>query len=413
MKKYVYILFAFGFAAALMAYLPILAKRLKISYTLPLLCIGMLFFYLGVPVDWPEPFWEHNWVKVITKIIVIISLMGAGLKIGMRYGFRHWRNPLRLIHTSMPLYILGIFLIAKFLLDFDGASALLLAAVCSPTDPVLAADLQLQEDELDSDKNTGMRYLLTAEAGLNDGLAFPFVFLAILWAKAGRFSEVDLAHWLGFYLLYKIMLGVLVGSLLGYLYSLSIKKINSFHYEKVLSGFVGIALAFFSFALVEVLNGYGFIAVFFTGLLAQYHNHKEKTSYEKQEILVFNEEIEKFLIVLWTLLFGGFLASGILKNMDVAAVLLPLFLILCLRPISGWLGLLGTTFTEKKKWAIGFFGIKGVGSFFYLAYALHETNFAKSREIYAMVSLMVLISIVVHGFFGPKAVAYFKKRNPG
>lgn len=406
-------MFAFGLAATLMAYLPILCKRLKISYTLPLVLIGFIVYYIGVPVNWPTPYWANKWVKIITEIIIIVSLMGAGLKIGMRYGFHHWRNPLRLIHSSMPIYILGIFLIAKFVLGFDGASALLLAAVCSPTDPVLAADLQLQEDELDSEKNTGMRYLLTAEAGLNDGLAFPFVFLAILWAKAGSFSEVSLGHWFGFYFCYKIVLGIIIGAILGYLYSLSIKKSANFHNEKVLSGFVGIALAFFSFALVEVMNGYGFIAVFFTGLMAQYHNHKGKKEHDKTEMLIFNEEIEKFLIVLWTVLFGGFLASGILDNIGFEDVVLTLFLILVWRPISGWLGLMGTDFTGKKKWAIGFFGIKGVGSFFYLAYALHETDFTASTEIYAIVSLLVLISIVAHGFLGPKAVAYFKKNNPG
>jgi len=396
-----------------MAYIPIISNRLKISYTVPLVFIGVLFFYIGVPIDWPLPIWDSKWVKIVTEIIVITSLMGAGLKIGMRYKMRQWKNPLRLIHTAMPIYILGIFFAAKYLLGFDGASSLLLAAVCSPTDPVLASDLQLQEDELDSDKNTGLRYLLTAEAGINDGLAFPFVFLAILWAKAGDFSEVDLAYWVGFYLVYKIVLGVVVGGLLGYLYSLSIKKIDAFHHKKVLSGFVGVALAFFSFALVEVLNGYGFIAVFFTGILSQYHNHKQKNDHNKQEILLFNEEIEKFLIVLWTLLFGGFLVSGILDYLGMKEVLLVFMLILILRPVSGRIGLVGTGFSEKKKWAISFFGIKGVGSFFYLAYALTETNFFESNEIYAIVSLLVLISIIIHGFFGPKVVSYFKNNNPG
>jgi len=396
-----------------MAYIPIFANRMKISYTVPLVFIGSLFYFIGVPINWPNPFWEHEWVKVITEIIVIISLMGAGLKIGMRYGLHHWKNPLRLIHTSMPFYMVGIYLIAYFGLKFDNASSILLAAVCAPTDPVLASDLQLQEDELGSERNTGMRYLLTAEAGINDGLAFPFVFLAILVSKSGSFEGMDFSKWIGFYFFYKIITGILVGAILGLLYSLSIKKINPRHEKKVLSGFVGVALAFLAFALAELLNSYGFLAAFFAGLLAQYHNHTDEKDHDKSEILIFNEESEKFLIVLWTLLFGGFLASGILNHSNGLGIGVALFLVLILRPVCGRIGLIGTEFTEKKKWAIGFFGIKGIGSFFYLAYALNESQFANEKELYAIVSLLVLTSILIHGLTGPRVVDYFKKNNPG
>lgn len=412
-KDYHYIIFVFALASALMAYIPIIANRLKISYTVPLVVLGMLFFYYEVPVDWPKPIWEHKSVKIVTEIIVIISLMGAGLRIGMRYGLHHWKNPMRLIHTAMPLYMLGIYFLARYGLQFDNPSSVLLAAVCAPTDPVLASDLQLQEDELGTEKNTGMRYLLTAEAGINDGVAFPFVFLAILWSKAGSFEAMDFSTWISYYLIYKIIAGVLVGAFLGFLYSLSLKRINSNHERKVLSGFVGIALAFLSFSLTELLNGYGFLAAFFTGMMAQYHNHRSRHDSKKSEILMFNAESEKFLIVLWTLLFGGFIASGILSFINFKGVVVAITLIVVLRPMTSRLALLGTAFTIRKKWAVAFFGIKGVGSFFYLAFALNEGNFSNKNELYAIVSLLVLLSIIVHGLTGPRVVDYFKRNNPG
>lgn len=403
---------AFGLATLAMAYISIVTERIKLTYTFPIFFIGLLFFWVKVPVDWPDPLWEHKWVKIITELIVVISLMGAGLKIGMRYGLHHWKRPLRLIHTTMPLYILVIFCLAKYVLKLDGASALLLAAVCAPTDPVLASDLQLQGGEPnDDEKNTGIRYLLTAEAGLNDGLVFPFVFLAVLWSKVTDLSEVDFMHWIGYYVCYKIIVGVLVGSVLGYLYSLSIKHTKPFYEHKVLSGFVGIALAIAAFAFTEVIGGYGFLSAFFAGLFAQYHHHQQRVEHEKEEILIFNEELEKLLIVLWTLIFGGFVATGIIGHTGVLGVLIALSTVFIVRPLTGRIALIGTKFTEQKKWATAFFGIKGVGSFFYLSFALYEGNFSTGPELYAIVSAAVMASILLHGLTGPRVVEYFKKKD--
>lgn len=399
-----------------MAYLPKLVEKIKISYTVPFLAIGILLHFASVPVAWPNPIWSNELVKIVTEMIVIISLMGAGLKIGMQYGWEHWKNPLRLIHTTMPLYMLALFCLGKYILNLDGASALLLAAVCVPTDPVLAAELQLEKEEAKSDTNTGMRFLLTGEAGLNDGIAFPFVFLAILWSRADGFAQIDFGYWTGYYLVYKIIGGIVIGSIFGYIYSLTINR-DFGGKSGVLSGFVGIALAFFSFGTAEVLNAYGFLSVFFTGLFSQYHHHLKPSEGEgegdKQEILIFNEELEKFLIVVWTLLFGGFLASGILNYTDFKGALTALCMVLLIRPLSGRLALLGTGFSKRKKWAISFFGMKGIGSFFYLSFALYEGNFTTGNELYGIVSYMVLFSILFHGLTGPRVVDYFKRNDPG
>ncbi|WP_394370260.1 cation:proton antiporter [Zobellia russellii] len=406
-----------------MAFLPLVLSRIKVSFTVPLLLIGFLTYYLGVPVNWPEPIWGNKQVTIITEIIVIISLMGAGLKLGMRYSPRHWKNTLRLILITMPLYISFLFLICHYFLGFDGASSLLIAAVCAPTDPVLAAELQLKKDEMYDKKNTGMRYLLTSEAGLNDGMAFPFVFLAILWSQSTSFQNIDLTYWFGYYMAFKIIGGVLIGSLLGFVFSYLIRNLKSIHKNKVLSGFVGIGLAFFSFSLAELLSTYGFLSTFFTGLFAQYHFHKKlkqteqtdniNSDEDKQEILLFNEKIEEFLIMVWTILFGGFIASGILNFATWQGIVIALVTIIVIRPLTGRIALMGTPFTEPKKWAVSSFGIKGVGSFFYLAFALHEGNFIATNEIYAFVSYVVMFSILIHGITGPSVISYFKKNNPG
>ncbi len=349
--------------------------------------------------------------------------MGAGLKLGMRYSLAHWKNSLRLIVITMPFYILFLFLICHYLLGFDGASSLLIAAVCAPTDPVLAAEIQLKKDEMYDKRNTGMRYLLTSEAGLNDGMAFPFVYLAILWSQSTSFNNVDLTYWFGYYMVFKICGGIIIGSLLGFTFSYFIRNLKSLQKNKVLSGFVGIGLAFLSFSLAELLDTYGFLSTFFTGLFAQYHFHKKlkqtdetsriNSNEDKQEILLFNEKVEEFLIMVWTVLFGGFVASGILNFATWQGVVTALIAIIIIRPITGRIALMGTPFTESKKWAISSFGIKGVGSFFYLAFALHEGDFLSINEIYAFVSYVVVFSILIHGLTAPSVISYFKKTNPG
>ena len=412
MKNYILILLAYSLAAVGMAYIPILAKKLKVSFALLLLPIGFFIFFLGVPIDWPEPIWQHKWVKIITEIIVVISLMGAGLKIGFRYGREHWKNPLRLIYLTMPVYILGIFVLAFYFLGFNGPEALLMAAVCAPTDPVLATDLQLEGDGENGEKNTGLRYLLTAEAGLNDGMAFPFVFFAILWSKTEAFDQINLTEWFSFYLIYKIVVGIIIGSFLGYLYSWSLKKLNRAK-DKALSGFIAIALALVAFALAESVLAYGFLSAFFAGLFAQYHNHRKGEEHSKTEMLLYTEETEKFLVTLFILLFGGFLATGILTYISLEAIIAVLLIVLVLRPLSGILAMIPTKFETKKKWSVSFFGIKGIGSIFYLSFALYEGNFESQNELYAIVSLVILASIIVHGITGPRVILYFQKNNPG
>ena len=147
-----------------------------------------------------------------------------------------------LIYISMPLYMLGVFCLGYFLLGLHGAEALLLASVCAPTDPVMATEMQLDDKGEDDRHNTGLRYLLTAEAGLNDGMAFPFVFLAVLWSKSASFEAIPWADWFSFYLVYKIVAGILIGAIFGYLYSWSLNRIHERKQLKALSGFVAIAL---------------------------------------------------------------------------------------------------------------------------------------------------------------------------
>lgn len=190
---YTPILFAFGVLVLLVAWMPIVLRRLPLS--LPILCvvIGMAIFTFTPFAGYsPNPLKTPILAEKAAELIVIISLMGAGLKISRPVGWRRWNITWRLLFIAMPLTIIGIAVTGYLLFGFGIATALLLGACLAPTDPVLASDVQIVSNESDGEDEA--RFALTSEAGLNDALAFPFVHLAILGSAAG-FGLAGLADW--------------------------------------------------------------------------------------------------------------------------------------------------------------------------------------------------------------------------
>ncbi|UZO81126.1 cation:proton antiporter [Aquimarina sp. ERC-38] len=403
-----------GFSTLLMAYLPILCQRLQISYTIPLLVIGMIIIYLVPTVEDTVSNISLKFVEKFSEIIVIISLMSAGLKIGLKYSWKEWRNPLALVGVAMPVCMLAIIGIGVYIMYWPLASALLLAAVLTPTDPVLASELQLEDQTNLDKKNTGLRYVLTGEAGINDGLAFPFVFMAILMSKADQSgTSFDSTEWFSFYLAYKIVAGVLLGAAIGYAYSWTISFFDKPVKNTILNGFVGISLTLFSYGFTEICQGYGFIAVFFTGLFAQYHVDKSKDDHPENAMVLFVEETEKFLVVIWILLFGAYMALHVFPEGTWIHILIAVTFVLLIRPVAGFLSIIKSGYTFKKKMAISFFGIRGIGSIFYLSYALLETSFESSGAIQHITIWTIFISIILHGLVSKRIISYFQKYNPG
>ncbi|TVZ53358.1 cation:proton antiporter [Dokdonia sp. Hel_I_53] len=400
-----------GFAISLMAFIPVYSKKIKITYIIPLLLLGMALFSVGAPLPWPDPLWELKFGKIVSEVIVIISLMTAGLKIGTSYQWRDWKKPLSLIAITMPLFMVAVFLIAHYLLDLNGPVSLLLAAILAPTDPVLASELQLEKNQDYKQKNTGLRFTLTAEAGINDGFAFPFVFLAILWSNEASFSEIDWPHFIGYYFFFKIIGGILIGAVIGFIYSWFIQYHGKEHQQYILNGFIAVSLTFLSYGLAEVLGTYGFLSVFTAGVFIQYYCHKDVQNNENTSMLQFAEETEKLLVSLWTIFFGGALLSGILSYTDGWGVLASLLFVLVLRPLFGYLAMCTTEFSIAKKWAISFFGIRGIGSFFYLSYALLNGNFSEYEELFGITSYVILFSILVHGLSSLRVLDYFQKKE--
>jgi len=410
-SSYYIALACLGFAISLMAFIPIYSKKLKITYIIPLILMGILMYVFKTPLPWPEPLWDFKIGKIITEVIVVTSLMTAGLKIGTNYNLTDWKKPLALIFITMPLFMLAVFLISKYILGLSNLLSLLLAAVLVPTDPVLANDLQLEEHQDLKEKNTGLRFTLTAEAGINDGVAFPFIFLAILYSQSSSFFTIDWAYFLAYYILYKIILGVIIGCVIGYIFSYFVHRHNKKDKKNILSGFIALALTFLSYGVGEIFHTYGFISVFCCGIFMQYFSEKRKQNRTNHTMLHYAEETEKLMVAIWTIFFGGSIMSGILGYTNLTGIIVSLLIVLLIRPITGYLGMLTTNFNQPKKLAISFLGIKGIGSFFYLSYALLNGNFENYENLIGIVSYVVLFSIIIHGLTSLRVINYLKKYN--
>ncbi len=394
MDRYLIIITLIGLASLGMAWMPSISEKIKVSYSIIYMLIGMILYSLFSRVlPLPDPISKNDFTVHLTELVVIISLMGTGLKIDQPFSFRKWRVPLRLVSITMVLSIAVITWIAWSLFHFDLASALLLGAVLAPTDPVLAADVQVGPPHEGAEEN--VKFSLTAEAGFNDGTAFPFTWLAITLALIANTGQGDLVHWFYMDVLYRVFAGVAAGILLGKALAFVIFNLpGKFKFIEVNEGFVALSATLFIYGITELIHGYGFIAVFIAAITFR---NSERDHKLHRKLHAFTDQVERILLAIVLILFGGSLVTGLLENLSWKTALFGIAFVFLIRPLTGLIGLLGVKLHLKEKMAIGFFGIKGIGSFFYLAFAFKRTDFIFKEEIWSMVAFIVMISIVIHG----------------
>jgi sodium/hydrogen antiporter len=391
-NAYIFLLIGFGALVLLTAWLPMVLKEAPLS--LPILCvvIGAVIFSLPFNLGTPDLKGNLPIVERFTELVILISLMGAALKIDRKVGWRSWLLTWRLLALAMPVTILALALLAHEMLGLGVATALLLAAALAPTDPVLASDIQVGPPKSGEEDDT--RFALTSEAGLNDGLAFPFVMGAIALAEAGR--EPWLLHWLGVDFIWRLFVGVGVGIVLGYILGwLVFRMPNRSKLSRTGDGFVALGITVVVYGIAEALHGYGFVSVFVAGLAlrAAERNHKYH-----QTLHDFSEQLERLMMMVALVLFGGAITKGeILGSLTWSSAGYALLAIFVVRPIAGWICLANTTCPSTERAVISFFGIRGLGTIYYLAYALQKSDFEEVDVVWNTACLTILISIILHG----------------
>jgi NhaP-type Na+/H+ or K+/H+ antiporter len=397
-----------GIAILGVAWLPSLLEKYPLSYPILYIALGMGVFMLPINLPTADPLEHQKLVTHLSELCVIIALTGTGLKIDRTFSFNAWRVPIKLVLVLMILTIAGITLLGMSLAGLALPSAVLLAAALAPTDPVLAGDVQVGDPGEGREDN--VRFSLTGEAGLNDGLAFPFVYLAIALLPAALPLTNRMIDWVWMDLLYRVGAGLLLGWLSGQLLAYLI-----FNLPKRLSlrpsayGFVALAVTLTSYGVTELLHGYGFLAVFIAAITLR--GRERKHEYHKQ-MHAFTDQMERLLIVIILILFGGAITHGILAPLTWAGALLGLLLILVLRPLGGLLTLVGSKKVNvAERSVISFFGIRGIGSIFYLSFALEKGEFPQAELLWAILSFTMLVSIVLHGVLATPIMNWLDRRH--
>ena len=392
MDYFVY-LTLFGAVALSIGWVKQIAQRFSISYSIIYLGVGIAVYLLIDDLPWTSPFRDQAMTSHITELMVIVALMGIGLKINRKLSFSGWRAPFMLATVAMLLTIGIISGLAYAWLGFGIASAVLLGAVLAPTDPVLASDVQVEEPN--SEKDHIVRFSLTGEAGINDGLAFPFTWLAITLATLSPANEGWLAEWFAYDVCYRIIVGVIIGWVGGRIVTyLFFKLPDELNITDIQRGLVSLSATLFVYGVSEICHGYGFIAVFVTAVIIR--NYCMEHDYHSV-LHAFIDQIEHILLAVLLVIFGGALTDGLLNALTLTHFIFALVFVLAVRPLAAWISLTGCNIAHKHRAVISFFGIRGIGSFFYLSFAMKEAEFAGAEELWSITACIVVISIIVHG----------------
>jgi NhaP-type Na+/H+ or K+/H+ antiporter len=406
-----------GVALLLGAVLPRLLSARALSVPMAFVGAGVLVGLLPLPGGNPiAPLDNPELTERLTEVCVIVALMGVGLAIDRPLSLRRWASTWRLLAVGMPLFIAVAALLGWWVMGLAPAAAVLLGAVLAPTDPVLASDVRVGgpatrsvdgsadrsvdegdvKDEIDEEDET--RFALTSEAGLNDGLAFPFVLGAVLLAADGH----GLLRWLAWELVGKTAVGALLGWGCGWVLARMAFRSRSDSLRLAEAGEPVLALAatLAVYGLTEVVGGYGFLAVFTSALALRSY---ERTHAYHERMHEFVSYLEHLLTLLLLLLFGAALSWGLLANLSWPAALVGLLLVLLVRPLTAAASLLrelplgNPRLGPREFRVVAFFGVRGIGTLYYLAYATGHARFEQTREVWSAVAFTVLLSIVVHG----------------
>lgn len=338
------------------------------------------------PLRSPAP-WE-----ALSELAVIVALFGTGLRIDNPASYRRWLPTVRLLVLLMPATILGVALLGWWLAGMTLAGALLLGAVLAPTDPVLAGDVQVGPPTEGGEHP--VRFALTTEAGLNDGLTFPFVYLGLLIAAEGLVPGDWGLEWLARDVAYRILVGVAAGAATGWLLG---RAMFAFPKGNVLaetgSGLLGLAGVMFCYGTTELLEGYGFIAAFVAGLTLR---RLEAEHAFHGTLHSFNSAIEHALTAL-LLVMTGCVLPALWPQLDWPHAAIALALVLAVRPACGWLCLSGTALRPGERAVVAAYGVRGIGSIYYLAFAAGQVELADEGQLWATVAFVILLSTLVHG----------------
>ena len=405
-----------GVLLVLMALAGSVLKRLPMTAAMFYMAAGLILGSPGVGLLRLDVIRDAAVLERFAEVAVVISLFSAGLKLRLPIRNRRWIPPILLASVGMAITVALIAAVGVMSLGLSVGVAVLLGALLAPTDPVLASDVQVEH----AASKERLRFTLTGEAGLNDGTAFPFVMLGLGLIGAHEIGASGI-RWIAVDVLWAIAAGLGVGTLCGSAVGRLVVHLRREHREAVgTDDFLALGLIALAYGAAILIHSYGFLSVFAAGLalrrVEREHSGEDAPpevraaalateddatdpdkapAYMAQAVLGFNQQLERLGEVAVVLVLGGLLTH---VAWNAATLLFIAVLFLVIRPLAAFLSLAGTRLTTRQRVLVGWFGVRGVGSVYYLAFALTHGTVGNDARVLADITLMtVAASVVVHG----------------
>jgi sodium/hydrogen antiporter len=386
--------------------------RLPVSPAMIYLVVG---FVLGPAVFnllELHPLRELTMLEAITEAALLIALFTVGIKMRVPIGDWRWSVPLRLATLSMGITIFGVAVAAMLVMGVEWPLALVIGAILAPTDPVLASDVQLRSAQ-DRD---ALRFGLTGEGGLNDGTAFPFVFLGL-----GAMGLHDLGlfglRWVAVDLVWGIAGGLAIGFLVGTGLARAVRLLRSWRHDAVVfDEFLLLGVIALSYGLALAAHALGFLAVFAAGLALRraddIHSEAGRAGVKSPltpSMLNVNEQLERIVEVAIVLLVGAMISTG---YWSMPGLLLAGILFFVIRPLSVWLGVPQVGVGGAPRRMLAWFGVRGIGSVYYAVYyAEFELRDTVATQVLSAVFTVVAASIILHGISATPLMEIYRTRR--
>jgi NhaP-type Na+/H+ or K+/H+ antiporter len=373
------------------------------SWLLILAGLAAFTFLPGMP-DVLDPRTSPKVWELTSELAVTVALFGTGLRIDSLSNYQRWKPTIILLVFLMPITIFSVALLGWAMAGMTLAGAVLLGAVLAPTDPVLAGDVQVGPPTEGGEHP--VRFALTTEAGLNDGLAFPFVYLGLIVAADGLSGGQWALEWLARDVFYRIVVGVAAGAAIGWLLGKILFALPRGHVlADTGSGVVALAGVLLCYGGTELVEGYGFIGVFVAGMVLR----RAEAEHEFHSRLHgFLESIEHALTAILLILIGSVLPV-LWGEIDWRYIAVGLALIFVIRPVGGWLLLARSGLEGRERLVVAAYGVRGIGSIYYLGYATGHLELVNEGALWATVAFTILASTIVHGLTAGAVVERVEK----
>ena len=393
-----------------------LLQRSPVTSSILYLAFGMLVGPSALNLFHFNPLKESALLEALTEVAVLISLFSAGVKMPVSFSFSRWRAPLLLATVSMTVTVGLVAAFSYYVLGLPLGAGVLLGAILAPTDPVLATDVQIRHP---GDRDL-LRFTLTSEAGMNDGSAFPFVMLGL-----GLLGLHDLGDGLARWWIVEVLWATLGAVAIGVAAGVALARVGwklrrAPHSHQLMDDFLGLGLIGVVYGLCVMVDAWGFLAVFFAAVALRQTELKlakaappcadgEPLPTVSEGALVFKEHLERLSEMLLVILIGGTL---FVDSWSWAAVGLALFVFLVARPASVLIGLAGSGTPWRIQALAGWFGVRGVGSLYYLMFAIsHGLPEPLALQLIQLTLIVVTLSVLLHGISVKPLLSLFWRRG--